>query len=223
MHGLVQQEIDEILDRDGVRRYLKVELTPHEVHTYRQDRPGRPGDDTRFLRRTRKLWKVAWSLDEERIAYDRKSDGMYPLLTNDRTLALKDVFFAHKRQPAIERRFSELKSGLRIAPAFLKNEARIEAFFLVEFLALLVRGLLERELRRAMEREKVEHLPLYPEERRTRRPTADQILRLFAHVERHVLTVDHDDVHLFEPELSPLQTRVLALLDVPEPAFTSRK
>lgn len=141
----------------------------------------------------------------------------------DRALAPKDVFFAHKRQPAFERRFSELKSGLQIAPAFLKNEARIEAFFLVEFLALLVREPLEREQRRAMEREKVEHLPPYPEERRTRRPTADQILRLFAHVERHVLTVDQDDVHLFEPTLSSLQSRVPALVGVPNADFRSRK
>lgn len=219
---LVQDEIDEILDRDGVRRYLKVALHRHDVHTFRQERPGRPSEDTRFRRRTRKLWRVEWSLDEERIAYDRKSDGMYPLLTNDRTLAPRDVFLAHKRQPAIERRFSELKSGLEIAPAFLKNEARIEAFFFVEFLALLVRGLLERELRRAMHRDHVEHLPLYPEERRTRRPTADQILRLFAHVQRHVLTVERDDVHVFEPQLTPLQGRVLQLLGVPEAAFKAQ-
>lgn len=141
------------------------------------------------------------------------------LLTNDRTLAPREVFLAHKRQPEIERRFSELKSGLRIAPAFLKNDARIEAFFLVEFLALLVRGLLERELRRAMERGRVDHLPLYPEERRTRRPTADQTLRLFALVERHVVTIDGEDVHVVEPGLTPLQHQVLDLLGVPESTF----
>jgi transposase len=219
---LVQEEIDEILERDGVARYLRVKLLRHEVHRFRQERPGRPGPDTRFHRTTRKLWRIESSLDDARIAYDRKSDGMYPLITNDRTLTPADVLLAHKRQPAIERRFAELKGVLEIAPAFLKNEARIEAFFFVEFLALLVRGLIERELRRAMEREGVANLPLYPEERRTRRPTSEQVLRLFAHVARHVVTIEGEDVHAFEPQLTPLQSRVLALLGVPETAFRPR-
>ncbi len=219
---LIQQEVDQILDRDGVRRYLKVQIRRHDVHTYRQERPGRPSEDTRYVRHTRRLWRVEWTLDEAAVEYDRKSDGMYPLLTNDRALAPREVFLAHKRQPAIERRFSELKSGLGIAPAFLKNEARVEAFFFLEFLALLVRGLVERELRRAMERRSIDSLPLYPEERRTRRPTADQILRLFALVQRHVVTLDGDDIHVVEPELTPLQRQVLALLGLPEAAYRRR-
>jgi hypothetical protein len=61
---------------------------------------------------------------------------------------------------------------------FLKNEGRIEALFYLYFLVLLVQALIERELRRAMQREQLSALPLYPEERATRRPTAEQILRL---------------------------------------------
>ena len=220
---LVQAEIDEILDRDGVRRYLSARLLRNDVHTYRQEQPGRPSDDTRYRRRTRRLWRIEWSLDREKIAYDRKSDGCFPLLTNDSKLTPAQVLLAHKRQPSIERRFAELKGVLEIAPAFLKNEARIEAFFLLEFLALLVRALLERELRRAMKRDKVKALPLYPEERRTKRPTAEQILRLFADVERHVVTVQGDDVHVVEPRLTPLQLQVLELLGVQESAFRRRR
>lgn len=78
---LVQDEIERILERDGVRRYLKVALRRHDVHSFRQAGPGRPSEDTRYVRKTRKLWRIEWSLDEDKIAYDRKSDGMYPLLT----------------------------------------------------------------------------------------------------------------------------------------------
>ena len=70
---------------------------------------------------------------------------------------------------------------------FLKNEGRIEALFYLYFLVLLVQALIERELRRAMQREQLSALPLYPEERATRRPTAEQILRLFSHTTRSVL------------------------------------
>ena len=71
-----------------------------------------------------------------------------------------------------------------IAPVFLKNEGRVEALFTLYFLALLVQALIERELRQAMQREGIEQLPIYPEQRPCRRPTTEQILRLFSLAER---------------------------------------
>ena len=56
------------------------------------------------------------------------------------------------------------------------------------FLALLVEALLERELRRAMEAEGLEGLPLYPEGRACRRPTARKVIDLFEDVQRHELS-----------------------------------
>ncbi len=97
----VQRAIDEIGDRLRVARYVKVSLGAVPEHSFKQDRPGRPGPDTKFVRKTKLKWKITWALDEEAIAYDRKSDGMYPLLTNDRSLTPKQVLEAHKRQPGI--------------------------------------------------------------------------------------------------------------------------
>src|SRR3546814_20256430 len=102
---------------------------------------------------------------------------MYPLLTNDTSLTPQQVLAAHKRQPVIEKRFKDTKDYLEIAPVLLKNEARIEALFLIYFLALLVTTLIERELRHAMRDQNIHNLPLYPEERTTSRPTAEQILK----------------------------------------------
>jgi len=48
---------------------------------------------------------------------------------------------------------------------FLKDIGRIQGLLAVYFFVLLVQTLLERELRRAMMREKLESLPLYPEDR----------------------------------------------------------
>ena len=190
-----------------------------EEPRFKQERPGRPGKDTRYRRTVHRRWRLSCATRTDRIEYDRRSDGQYPLLSNDRGLTPRQVLEAHKRQPALEKRFSQTKSVFEIAPVLLKNEARIEAFFFVYFLALLVQALLERELRRAMAREGVTELPLYPEERRTRRPTADQVLRLFALAQRSVLTVDGDDAHVFEPELTELQRRVLGLVGVPASVY----
>ena len=211
----VQVRIDEILREHKVVRYLEVELTRDQEHRYQQARRGRPGPNTRYVRKTRKFWRLNWLINEEHIAYDRKSDGMYPLLTNDPTLTNVQALEAHKRQPTIEKRFEQTKTVFEIAPVLLKNEGRIEALFFVYFLAMLVQALIERELRQAMRREGIDELPLYPEERKTQRPTAEQILRLFSLTQRHILQQEEVSIHTFEPELTDLQRQILALLKVP--------
>jgi transposase len=217
----VQARIEEILRERKVSRYLVVELVRDQEHRYQQARRGRPGPNTRYVRKTRKFWRLHWHLDENTLAYDRKSDGMYPLLTNDRTLTNTQVLEAHKRQPTIEKRFEQTKTVFEIAPVLLKNEGRIEALFFIYFLALLVQALIERELRQAMRREGIDELPLYPEERKTQRPTAEQILRLFSLVQRHSLQQEGQTIHTFNPELTNLQREVLRLLGVPASVYRS--
>jgi transposase len=215
----VEKKIEKILAKFRVERYLKVKISESYKDVFRQDGPGRPGPDTKWRRRRKRCLHLEWRIDEAAIAYDHKSDGMYPLLTNDRALTPADVLAAHKRQPALEKRFEQTKTVHEIAPVLLKNEGRIEALFFLYFLALLVQALIERELRRAMEREKIEALPLYPEERPSRRPTAEQILRLFSTAERHVLIRSGHELDVFEPELTELQRQVLKLLGVPSSPY----
>lgn len=215
----VRRKIDQILEHHHVKRYLKISLKQVTEHTYRQERRGRPGPDTKYVRQDKKHFELTWALDEEAVAYDHKSDGMYPLLTNDRGLSAAEVFEAHKRQPEVEKRFCQTKSGLEIAPVLLKNEGRVEALFFCYFLALLLCALIERELRLAMAREDIPELPLYPEERFTSRPTSNQIFRLFSLAERHALMRDGEVVQVFDPDLTDLQKQVLALLGVPLSAY----
>jgi transposase len=215
----VERRIDQLLVQHKVGRYLHVRRLQREEHRFRQWRRGRPGPQTTYRKLTRRRWDVEWRLDEATLAYDRKSDGMYPLLTNDRTLTPAQVLEAHKGQPTIEKRFEQTKTVHEIAPVFLKNEGRIEALFTLYFLGLLLQALIERELRLAMTREHIAELPLYPEQRRCKRPTTEQVLRLFSLVERHVLLASGQPVQVFEAELTELQRQVLALLGVPARAF----
>jgi transposase len=217
----IDQAVEEILEQHHVGRYLKVKRIVREQHSFKQARRGRPGPDTAYRRITRKRFDIQWSLDPAAIAYDEKSDGMYPLLTNDRSLTPTQVLEAHKGQPTIEKRFEQIKTVHEIAPVYLHNEGRIEALFTLYFLGLLVQALIERELRQAMMRDKLEELPLYPEQRQCRRPTTEQILRLFSLAERHTLLRDGHTVQVFHTDLTDLQRQVLALLGVPPQAFRS--
>lgn len=215
----IDLKLSMILERHHVGRYLKVRRTVREEHRYKQTRRGRPGPETAYRKLTKRRFDIEWDTDEEAIAYDHRSDGMYPLMSNDRSLSAAQVLQAHKGQPMIEKRFEQVKTVHEIAPVLLKNEGRIEALFTLYFLALLVQALIERELRLAMARENIEELPLYPEQRQCAHPTTEQILRLFSLAERHTLTHHGRTLQVFEVELTALQRQVLTLLGVSERAF----
>lgn len=67
--------------------------------------------------------------------------------------------------------------------------------------------------------EVIAELPLYPEQRQCRRPTTEQVLRLFSLAQRHRLLRDGQTVQTFDADLTDLQRQVLALLGVPAHAY----
>jgi transposase len=216
----IDLKVISILDKHHVSRYLEVTRVVRDVHSFKQARRGRPGPDTAYKKFTKRRFDIEWRTVEDAIAYDHRSDGFYPLMTNDRTLSPAQVLQAHKGQPMIEKRFEQVKTVHEIAPVFLKDEGRIEALFTLYFFALLIQALIERELRLAMTRESIDELPLYPEQRQCAHPTTEQILRLFSTTQRHRLT-DHASqcVQVFDAQLTDLQAQLLALLGVSPQAF----
>jgi transposase len=221
VHGgaRIDLEIELILEQHRVRRYFMVKRVPRPEHTFKQTQCGRPGPDTEYRRVTKRRYDIEWTIDQAAIDYDKKSGGMYPLICNDRNLTPAQVLEAHKSQPMIEKRFEQLKTVHEIAPVFLKNTGRIEAFFTLYFFALLIQALIERQLRLEMQRRKIAELPVYPEQRRCKHPTTEQILRLFSLAERHTLLREEKAVQVFLPELTDIQSQTLELLGVPEAAF----
>jgi transposase len=216
----IDLEIELILEQHRVRRYFKVKRVPRPEHSFKQTQRGRPGPDTEYRRVTKRRYDIEWSLDQAAIDYDKKSDGMYPLICNDRNLTPAQVLEAHKGQPMIEKRFEQLKTVHEIAPVFLKNTGRIEAFFTLYFFALLIQALIERQLRLEMQIQKIAELPIYPEQRRCKHPTTEQILRLFSLAERHTLLRAEKAVQVFLPEFTAIQAQTLELLGVPAAAFS---
>ncbi len=102
---------------------------------------------------------------------------------------------------------------------FLKNVGRVEAFLFLEYVAMTVHALVERELRHAMERAKVKNLPLYPEERECEAPTAARVFEVFGTLQRHLLRKGGKIVQRFLPELTGLHRQTLRLLGIPVSKF----
>lgn len=88
--------------------------------------------------------------DPDAIAQAMRLDGRYCLVTNDRDLSTDELFGAYKRQHLIESRFTDLKGPIRVRPVFLHTNRRIAALLAVISLALLIYGLIERHVRRAL-------------------------------------------------------------------------
>jgi transposase len=218
----VEAEADAALARAGAARWISYTIGETVQETYRQERRGRPGANTRYRRHTTTRHTISWDTRLDVLAYDAVTDGCFPLITNDTALPDAQVLAAYRYQPNLERRHHLLKSVQDAAPLLLRNPARIEALFCCQFLALLLAALIERQIRTAMTAAATRHIPLYPQLRACTAPSTERILEIFADLTRHELYRDAHLVQTFEPEINPLQQQVLDLLGVPATAYTSR-
>ena len=202
-----------ILNQTKAERWLSTTTKVVEEHRYTQSTAGRPSLNTKYVRKTKERFELQWQSKAETLQYDDRTDGIFPLILNDEKLSLRDALLAYKRQPSLEKRHEQMKTVFEIMPVNLKSHSRIEAFFFIYFLALLVESLVEREIRRVMKAEKIESLPLYHEGRLCKAPTANRLFEAFGDVRRHRLLVPGTSLHThFCDELTKLQRTVLRLL-----------
>jgi transposase len=211
----VVEAVAAILEARGAVRWITFEVVEKVEETYRQERRGRPNGQTRYVKEERTCVELSYRIDHVSLAAEMCVDGIFPLITNDRSHSDEELLLAYKRQPTIEKRFSQLKTDFEVAPVYLKNVGRIQSILCMYFFALLTEALLERELREAMKRSGVESLPLYPEGRECRRPTARRVIDLFEEMQRHELIGGGESPVVFTTKLSTLQNQILGLLEIP--------
>jgi len=215
----VDQAVAEVLEARQVQRWVKVQVHTLEVESFRQIGRGRPTKDTRYEREVQTRFDLVVEVDAEQLEREAVYDGVFPLVTNDRVMDAEALARAYKRQPLIEKRFSQFKTDFAVAPVYLKEVSRIQGLLGVYFLALLVQTLLEREVRQAMQGQQLEDLPLYAEGRPCRRPTARKLLDLFELLQQHELTTPDGQRHVLTTQRSPLQEQLLGLLRIPATAY----
>ena len=201
------------------RRWVGFRITEEDVERKVQRSRGRPGPMTEYRTVIRKRFHVEWKPEEENIDFDETCDGMFPLITNDRKLSLKEILSSYKFQPHVEKRHEQLKSVYGVAPVMLKNVDRIEGFLFVYFLALLVESLIEREIRNGMKKEERKSIRIYPEFRSCESPTTDRVLGDFSMVQMNWIEVDGKMVKKFLPKLTQRQEDLLRLAGVPSDSY----
>jgi transposase len=210
-----------LLASTGAERWVTLTVTETIEEHYRQEKRGRPGNDTRYRKTEKTRFTLEVTVNAEQVRYDAASDGCFPLTTNDSKLTDTDVLVAYRYQPNLEKRHHELKSVQDAAPVTLKSPFRIEALFACQFIALLTNCLIERELRNAMTQHKIHELALYHEQRACTAPTATRLFDQFTDLNRHRLTRDAQHIKTFDPKLNALQLQLLELLGIPASAYNS--
>jgi Domain of unknown function (DUF4277)/Transposase DDE domain len=168
--------------------------------TVGQDETGRP--------------TISWQRNDDAITHAARTDGLYALASNiPGRLTAGQLLRLYKQQEVVERRHRDLKQTLKVRPIFLHNDDRIYALISIIGIALLIFGLLETQLRQALDADDQQdkRLPLLPESRITK-PTGANVLAAFQGLD---LTYTHRGIEL-DP-LTPTQQRILELLAIQPP------
>jgi transposase len=208
----VEEAVAGVLADAEASSWLVVQIEEQEEETFRQATRGRPSEQTKYVKQTRLRYTLTWKLNLEAISAAEREDGVFPLLTNDRKLSATEVLRAYKRQPMLEKRFSQFKTDFSVAPVYLKNVSRIQGLLAAYFFALLVQTLLERELRQAMARAGEASLPLYPESRPCARPTTHRLIEVFSSIQRHEVRVGDGEPQVMVTKLTKTQRSIVRLL-----------
>jgi transposase len=205
-----------IVEEEQVKRWLRVEVEGEMTQEYKQIGPGRPGPNTTYRQIEHWVCKIRFVEDTEELKKEALCDGLFPLMTNDKSLSVAEALGKYKYQPFVEKRHEQLKSVFNLTPMWLKNVGRIDSMLWLYFVVELVGALLEREVRRRMEKEKKGSLKLYPEGRDCAAPTAQVVFNILEGHRRHRL-LDEQGLELrrFHDLLPEPAQEVLDLLGVP--------
>lgn len=72
-----------VLEGAGAGRWVTYAVTEETEVSFAEERRGRPGADTRYRRREKTVFHVTATVKAETVAYDARTDGLFPLVTND--------------------------------------------------------------------------------------------------------------------------------------------
>jgi Domain of unknown function (DUF4277)/Transposase DDE domain len=155
---------------------------------------------------------LTWARDHDAIAAAARTDGIYALATNlpGKRLTAGQILRSYKGQQIVERRHRDYKQTLKVRPIFLHNDDRIYALTSIIGIALLIFGLIETELRKALGDDEL--LPGLLPENRAARPTGRNALGAFQGLS---LTYTRAGIRL--DRLTHTQRRVLELLQITPP------
>ena len=90
----VLKEVEKRLDKCGAKEWITYAVNAVEEESFLQETKGRPGPDTRYRRQVKERFRLVFDLDHEKLDDALRQDGVFPLVTNDRTLSAAQLLTA---------------------------------------------------------------------------------------------------------------------------------
>jgi transposase len=192
------------------------QVSQRQVRKYK-DRPARIEENVRY--------QLHVSRNETAIQEQYRTMGWRLYVTNvpAKQLSFSQAILAYRGAPNIERDFSRLKGRpLGLRPVYIQREDHLKGLVRLLSLGLSILTLTEFVARRALATTHDELAGLYPgnPKQTTNRPTTERLLAAFKEINLSVVFLpDQTIVHI--TPLSPLQNRILDLLDLPSSIYTN--
>ncbi len=215
----LQAEVEAILQQHRVADLLQVsydrQVSQRQVRQYK-DRPARTEQKVRY--------QLQLSRDEAAIEAQYRTLGwrLYALNAPAEQFSLAQAFLAYRGAPTIERDFARLKGRpLGLRPVYLHREDHLTGLVRLLSLALRILTLTEFVARRALDAEQEGLAGLYPgnPKQQTQRPTTERLLAAFKEITLSLVQLPGQTIIHITP-LTPLQSRILKLLDLPPSIYT---
>ncbi len=217
--AVLQTDVTAILQQHRVTDLLQVtyerQVSQRQIRKYK-DRPARTEEKVRY--------QLHLSRKETAIEAQYRTMGwrLYVLNAPVEQISLAQAFLAYRGAPNIERNFSRLKGRpLGLRPVYLQREDHLKGLVRLLSLALRILTLSEFVARRSLEAENVGLAGLYPgnPNQQTHQPTTERLLTAFKEITLSLIQLpDQTIVHI--TPLTPLQSRILKLLDLPTSIYT---
>ena len=212
--SMIRKAVNSLLQSYNVKEFIEVKIAFRTEQQTCFLRKGRPKANAPVKIIRKRFYSLKIQKQQKNLRNAAGTDGVFPIVTNlDKSYGKRELLSIYKYQPYVEKRFSALKSELRVAPVFIKKPARVAGMIHAYFIAIVLSSLIERTVRQNMQRKGIEKLPLLPEKRHTSTPTSPRILELFSGLTWFEFE-QKENIVAFPLKLDKLQNDMLSLLEV---------
>lgn len=123
----IKDEAEAILNKYSLKEFFTITVSKESREIRKKIGKGRPGPSAEYKSITKTIYLLDWEIDEQKLKKEERADGIFPLLSTEKSIGPKEALLSYKYQPRLEKRFNQFKSVHEAAPILFKNIQRVEA------------------------------------------------------------------------------------------------
>lgn len=213
----IKAAIDKILSKNQTKDFFDCQINSTITTTKKQIGRGKPTPNTVYEDIITVKYSFTYNFDAKKVEATKLLSPYYMLLSNmmDENLSLNKAFECYKQEYKVENVFRRMNNDtFQTVPMYLQLEQRINAMLLLILIAVQAYTLIDRQAASAIEESKTPVIGLLPNKIQSFRPKTEQIIRAFDNIQL-IAIKEQENYKYFITSLSPLQKRLIEILNVP--------